>query len=230
MKKFAVIGLGRFGTSVAKTLAEKGHEVIAIDRSEDLVHDIMDFVPKAVCLDSTEMNAMRSVGVDNVDVAICAIGTDIEASILVTLLLKEIGVPTIVCKAVSEPHKRVLEKIGASKVVQPERDMGSRIANTLISIDDKILEHIELPGNASILEFIPPAGFIGKSLREIDVRSKYGVNVIAIKKKETDLETGAVIGSDDINISPLADDIIGKDDILVVFGETDKIEEMKTRD
>ncbi len=229
MKQFAVIGLGRFGSSVAKTLAERGQEVIAIDKDEELIHDIMDFVTKAVCLDATDEKAMRSVGIQNADVAVCGIGTNMENSILVTLLLKELGIPTIVCKAISEPHKNALLKIGASRVILPERDMGARVTNTLISIDENILEYIDLPGDASIVEFLPPKEFIGKSLREIDMRAKYGVNVIAIKKKEKDPETGEVMVSAKTNISPLADDIIVHDDVLVLFGENKKMEMLKSR-
>jgi len=229
MKRFAVIGLGRFGSSVARALAEKKQEVMAIDNDENLVHDIMDSVSKAICLDSTDEKAMKSIGMQDVDVAICGIGTNIEASILVTLLLKELGIPVIICKAVNEPHKRVLLKIGASRVVLPERDMGVRIANTIVSADNNVLEHIDLPGNASILEIIPPKEFIGKTLRDIDMRSKFGVNVIAIKKKESDPETGEVTGTGDINITPLADDVLAEDDVLVVFGENKKIEELKNR-
>lgn len=230
MKQFAVIGLGRFGASVARALAEKGQEVIAVDKKEELVHDIMDNVTKAVCLDATDERAMRSIGIQNAEVAICGIGTDVEASVLVTLLLKDLGIPTIVCKAINAQHKKALKKIGASKVVLPERDMGERITSTLISQDEKILEHITLPDNASIIEFIPPKEFIGKSLREVDMRTLYNVNIIAIKKKEKDPETGKVTGSAKINITPLADDIIGEDDVLVVFGEDAKIEKLKSKD
>ncbi len=113
MKQFAVIGLGRFGFSVAQALSEKGQQVLAIDKNEEFVHDAMDIVSKAVCLDATDEKAARSVGLQNVDVAVCAIGTDLEASILVTLLLKDLGVPEILCKADSLQHKKVLEKIGA---------------------------------------------------------------------------------------------------------------------
>ncbi|MBU0571201.1 MAG: TrkA family potassium uptake protein [Candidatus Omnitrophica bacterium] len=227
MKRFAVVGLGRFGSSVAKALAEKGQEVLAIDKQEELVHDIMDFVNKAICLDSTDEKAMRSIGIQDVDVAICGIGTNIEASILVTLLLKDLGIPTIICKAVNEPHKKALMRIGASRVVLPERDMGERIANTIISSDENVLEHILLPGDAGIIEFIPPKEFMGKTLRDIDMRAKYGVNVIAIKKQEKNSETGKITGSARINITPLADDVVAEDDVLVVFGENKKIEKLK---
>ncbi len=228
MKQFAVIGLGRFGSSVAKTLAEKGQQVVAIDKNEELVHDIMDNVTKAVCLDSSDEKAVKSVGLQDVDVAICGIGTDVEASILITLLLKDIGIPVIVCKATTLEHKKVLEKIGATKVILPERDMGVRIAENLISVSDTVIDHIGLPGGASIIELIVPEDFIGKTLRELDLRSEYGVNVIAVKKKQPVTKNGTTTEEEKINVTPQADDIVAKGDILVVFGEDDKIEALKT--
>ena len=225
MKQFAVIGLGRFGTSVAKTLAKKGQEVIAIDKKEELVHDIMDSVTKAVCLDATEEKAVKSVGLQNVDVAICGIGTDVESSSLVTLLLKDFKVPVIICKADSMAHKKVLEKIGATKVILPEKDTGERIADMLISISDTVLDHIGIFGNSSIIQIIVPKKFIGKTLRDLNIRSKYEVNIIAIKKKE---EEGAKKKEEEIlNVNPQADDVLVEDDILVVFGENEKIENLK---
>jgi trk system potassium uptake protein TrkA len=226
MKHFAVIGLGRFGSSVARALADKDQEVIAIDTNEELVHNLMDNVTKAVCLDATDEKAMRSVGIQNADVAICGIGTDIESSILVTLLLKDLGIPEIVCKATSPAHKKVLEKIGATKVILPEKDIGERLAGTLVSISDNVLDHIGLSGNSSIIEIMVPDDFVGKTLRELDIRVAFGVNVIAIKKK-TGKEDAP--GEETINVTPQADDIVAKGDILVVFGENDKIEGLKKR-
>lgn len=216
MKHYAVVGLGRFGSSVARTLAAKGQQVIAIDRNEDLVHDIMDTVTKAVCLDASDEKAVKSVGVENVDVAVVGIGTDVEASILITLLLKDLGISEIVCKATSPEHEKVLKKIGATKVVLPEKDTGERIAETLISVSDKVLDRIGLTGNSSIIELIAPKELIGKSLRELDIRAKYGVNVIAFKKKEKEEEK--------INVTPQADYLVAEGDILVVFGENERIE------
>lgn len=229
MKKYAVIGLGRFGASVAITLAEKGQQVIAIDTAEELVHDVVDKVTKAVCLDATDEKAVKSVGIQNVDVAICGIGTDIEASILVTLMLKDIGVPVIICKADSAQHKKVLEKIGASKVILPEKDMGKRLAGTLISISDSVIDHIGLSEESSIIELRVPESFVGKSLRELDIRATYGLNVIAIKKKVTVNKNGEEVEEEEINANPLADDVVAKGDVLVVFGENDKIEAIKNK-
>lgn len=227
MKQFAVIGLGRFGASVAETLAQKGQQVIAIDKNEELVHDIMDSVAKAICLDSTDEKAARSVGLQEVDVAICGIGTDVEASILVTLLLKDLGIPEIVCKAVSVQHKKVLEKIGATKVILPERDIAMRVADTLTATSEMVLDHIGLSGNSSIIEILAPEEFVGETLRSLDIRSKYGVNVIAVKKKIKVKTNGDEHEEETINVNPQAEDIIAKGDILVVFGENDKIDELK---
>jgi len=225
MRQFAVIGLGRFGASVAETLSKKGHQVLAIDISEHITQDISDKVTQAVCLNATDEKALRSVGIDNVDVAVVGTGTNLEASILITLNLKEIGIKEIVCKAVNEDHKKVLEKIGATKVIQPEREMGARVANSLISTS--VIEHIELSGESSIVELIPPKEFIGKSLREIDVRAKFGVNVIAIKRKipSASKKTEEEI----VNVSPQADDVIKKGDVLVVLGPNENGEKLKKR-
>ena len=225
MRQFAVVGLGRFGSSVAKTLAGKGHQVLAIDISEDMTQDISDEVTQAVCLDATDEKALRAVGIENVDVAIVGIGTNLEASILITLNLKEMGIKEIVCKAISEDHKKVLEKIGATKVIQPEREMGTRVANTLVSTS--VIEHIELSGESSIVELIPPKDFIGKSLREIDVRAKFGLNVIAVKKR---IPSASKKEEEEIlNVSPQAEDVINKGDILVVLGPNENIEKLKRK-
>ncbi|MDD4013014.1 MAG: TrkA family potassium uptake protein [Candidatus Omnitrophica bacterium] len=228
MKQFAVIGLGRFGASVAATLAAKGQQVIAIDSNEDNVNDIVDLVSKAVCLDATDEKAMKAIGVQNVDAAICGIGTHIEASILITLLLKDLGVPVVICKAVNTAHKKALERIGATKVILPERDMGIRLANTLLSVSDTVIDHIGIADSASIIELIAPDEFVGKTLRDLDVRAQYGVNVIAVKKQPEEGEED-VPGSRKINASPMADYVVEKDDVLVLFGENDKIEEMKKK-
>ncbi|MFA6636532.1 MAG: TrkA family potassium uptake protein [Candidatus Omnitrophota bacterium] len=229
MKQYAVIGLGRFGSSVAIALAEKGQQVLAIDSNEELVHDVMENVTKAVCLDAVDEKAARAVGLQNVDVAVCGVGTNVESSILITLLLKDLGIPVIICKATSNAHKKVLEKVGATKVILPEKDTGERVAETLVSLSDTVLDRIGLAGGASIIEFVPPKEFIGKSLRELDMRVSYGVNVIAMKKKAEKTPSGEALEEDNINVTPQADDIIGKKDILIIFGENERIEEIRDR-
>ena len=228
MKQYAVIGLGRFGASIAATLAEKGQQVIAIDKDEELVHNIMDSVTKAVCMDCTDEKAVRSLGLQSVDVAVCGIGTDVESSILITLLLKDLGVPQIICKGESIAHKKVLEKIGATKVILPEKDTGIRIAEMLISISDKVLDHIGLSEDSSIIEIIAPEDFVGKTLRDLGIRAKYGVNVIAIKKKVSKTRGGETVTEEETNVTPQADDVLAAGDVLIVFGENEKIEGLKS--
>ena len=227
MKQYAVIGLGRFGASVAISLAEKGQQVLAIDSNEELVHDVMESVTKAVCLDAVDEKAAKAVGLQNVDVAICGVGTNVEASILITLLLKDLGIPVIICKATSNAHKKVLEKVGATKVILPEKDTGERVAETLVSISDTVLDRIGLAGGASIIDFVPPKEFVGKSLRDLDMRASYGVNVIAMKKRAEKTLSGETTEEESINVTPQADDIIGKNDILILFGENERIEKMR---
>ena len=225
MRQFAVIGLGRFGSSVASALSKKGYQVLAIDSNENMTQNISDEVTQAVCLDATDEKALRTVGIDNVDVVIVGIGTNLEASILITLNLKEIGIKEIVCKAISEDHKKVLEKIGATKVVQPEREMGTRVANSLVSTS--VIEQIELSDESSVAELISPKEFIGKSLREIDVRAKFGVTVIAVKRK---IPSASKKEEEEIiNVSPKAEDIIKKGDIIVVLGTNENIDQLKKK-
>jgi trk system potassium uptake protein len=225
MRQFAVIGLGRFGSSVARALFQKGYQVLAIDSQETITQNISDEVTQAVCLDSTDEKALRAVGLSNVDVAVVGVGTNLEASILTTLNLKEIGIKEIVCKAVSEDHKKVLEKIGATRVVQPEREMGTRVANSLVSTN--VIEQIELSDESSIAELIAPKEFIGKSLREVDIRAKFGVTVIAFKRR---IPSASKKEEEEIvNISPKAEDLIKKGDILVVLGTNYNIDDLKKK-
>lgn len=211
-KQIAVIGLGRFGFSVAKTLTESGAEVIAIDREEEKVKAVADFVTYAVQLDAMDEKALRSVGVQNVDIAIVSIGEKIEASILVVMLLKEMGIKNIIAKAVTPLHGRVLENLGVQRVVYPERDMAIRVASSLTR--PKVLEELELSQEYSIIELPTPKEFAGKSVKEIQLRSKYGVNLIAIKRKV--IEAG--IPKDIWNVNPSPTDIMGEGDILVFIG------------
>ncbi len=222
MRQFAVIGLGWFGWSVAKTLSEKGHQVLAIDKDEELVQEVSEFVTEAVQVDSTDEKSLKAVGITHVDVAIVGIGTNLEASVLTALILKELGVQHIVARAVTDEHGKVLERVGATKVVFLERDMGSRIANSLIS--PSILEHIELSPEFSIMETVPPKDFIGKSIRDLDVRAKHGLNIIAVRKKEKSLEP-----SSELNVAPKADYIIKQGDIFVIIGSNANLDKFKKK-
>lgn len=208
-KQFVVIGLGRFGTSVAKTLYTLGNDVLAIDSNEDIVQSISENVTHSVQIDATDENSLKALGIRNFDVAVITIGSDIQASTMATLLVKEMGVKYIIAKANTEIHAKVLYKIGADRVVFPERDMGVRVAHNLFS--SNILDYIELSPDYSIMEVAAIGEWEGKTLRELNMRTKYGINVMAIKR------------SNDIDISPTADDIIKSGDILVVIGEMENL-------
>ncbi|MFB0918119.1 MAG: TrkA family potassium uptake protein, partial [Clostridiaceae bacterium] len=179
-KQFIVVGLGRFGTTVAETLTQLGHDVLAIDKDEQLIQDISDKVTHAVQMDATDEYALRTLGVRNFDVAIVTIGSNIQSSIMVTLLLREAGVKYIICKGQSELHKKVLEKIGADRVILPEKDMGIRVAHNLVS--SNLLDFIELSPDYSVMEIQAPAAWVGKSLKDLHVRATYGINIMAIKE------------------------------------------------
>lgn len=208
-KQFAVIGLGRFGGSVCKTLANLGHEVLAIDKDEHRVSMFSSVVTQVIQCDSTDEAALREVGIRNFDHVIVAIGEDIQASILTTLLLKDFGIPFITAKAQNDYHEKVLEKIGATKVIHPERDMGVRIAHHLIS--QNVLEFIELSPDYSLVEVRASTKMVGKSLLDLNIRAKYGCNIMAIKS------------ADRLNISPRAEDVIQEGDLLVVIGSNQDI-------
>ncbi len=213
-KLFAVIGLGRFGSSLARTLYSMGYEVLAVDLNEDRVQEMAKFVTHSVQADGTDENAMRSMGIRNVDVAIVSIGI-LQPSILTTVIMKELSVKYIVAKAVSEVHGKVLEKLGADRVVYPERDMGNRLAHNLMS--GNLIDYIELAPNYAIVEVIAKEAFTGKTLKEIDLRAKYGINVIAVKR------------GNKIDVVPGADFIIKSKDILVAMGADDKLEQIEEK-
>lgn len=208
-KQYAVIGMGRFGSSVAQTLSNLGFDVLAIDASEQRIQEASHYVTHAVSADSTDEEAVRALGIRNFDVVVVAIGQDIQASILTTLILKDLGVPNLIVKAQSELHGKVLSKIGADKVIFPERDMGARVAHHLIS--PNIIDFIELSEDYSILEFKAPGFMVGKNLKQLDIRAKYYCNVMAIKS------------GGHMNIAPHADDMIRTDDVLVIVGKNDDL-------
>ncbi|MEB1806065.1 MAG: TrkA family potassium uptake protein [Bacillaceae bacterium] len=203
-KQFAVIGLGRFGSSVCRELYKLGHEVLAIDMNEEKVNNMTQFSTHSVIANGTDENALQSLGIRNFDFVIVAIGDNIQSSILCTLILKEMGVKNVWVKAQNYYHQRVLEKIGADRIVHPEQDMGIRIAQHLVS--EKIIDYIELSDEYSIVELIATEKVAAKSLAQLDIRAKYGCTILAIKRDK------------DINISPLPDNLIEKNDILIVIG------------
>ncbi len=214
-KQFVVIGLGRFGSSLAKTLYSLGHEVLAVDENEEAVQGIVEHVTHAVQADATDESSLNALGIRNFDVAVIAIGNDMQASILVTLMVKELGLKYVVSKAMNDLHAKVLYKTGADRVVFPEREMGVKIANNLIS--SNILEYIELSEDFSIVETQILSEWIGKNLLEINMRAKFGINVMAIKRNS------------EINISPRADDIIQEGDTLIVVGKNEDLSRLSER-
>ena len=215
MKNYVVIGCGRFGSSVAKTLYSLGHEVLAIDKNEEKVQNIAEQVTHAVEADCTDENVLRSLGIRNFDVAVISIGSDIQSSIMATLIAKELGVHYVLCKAQNELQAKVLYKIGADRVVFPERDMGIRVARNLVS--QNVLEYIELDPHYSIAEIVAPSKWIGKTIGALDLRANYGINVMAVKHGMQ------------INISPEADDVLKPGDILVVIGKNEQINKVEER-
>ncbi|QOS97274.1 TrkA family potassium uptake protein [Brevibacterium sp. JNUCC-42] len=214
-KQFAVIGMGRFGSSVAHALYEMGYEVMGIDEDEERINGNIQNVTHSVAADSTDEMALREIGIRNFDVVVVSIGADIQASILTVLILKEMGVKKIVAKAQNERHGQVLYKVGADRVVFPERDMGIRVAHNLISAN--VLDFIELAEDYSVAEVVVSHSMVGQSLRDIDVRAKYGVNVIAIKSNQS------------FNISPGPDIVLQHDDVLVVIGHNMDLKEFEEK-
>lgn len=213
MKQYVVIGCGRFGSSVAKTLYGLGNEVLAIDKDEEKVQEISDSVTHAVQADVMDESVLRELGIKNFDIVVVSIGSDLEASIMATLIAKELGVKTVIAKAQSDLHGKVLSKIGADKVVFPERDMGVRVAHNLVSTN--ILDFIELSPDYSIVEITAIPEWENKTLKELRLPTKYGINVMAIKREKF------------INVSPYADDMILKGDVLVVIGSTEDLKKIE---
>ncbi len=209
MRQFAVIGLGRFGRSVAMTLSKIGYDVLAIDVNEEKVNEIMEYVTHAVQVDAMEETALKALGIRNFDVVIVAIGQDMQSNILVTLMLKDMGVKKVVSKAVTELHGKVLGRIGADKVVFPEQDMGVRVARALVS--KNILDQINISPDYSIVELLTPDEFAGKTLAQGAIREKYGVTVLAIRR------------GNEVIISPGAQQVINEGDVLVVVGRDQKL-------
>ncbi|ONI45287.1 potassium transporter Trk [Epulopiscium sp. SCG-B10WGA-EpuloA2] len=208
-KQFIVCGIGKFGTSLATELAKGGYEVLVVDGNEDRIQEISSVVTHAVQANTTDVDAMKALGIRNFDVGIVAIGNDIQSSIMTTLILKELGIPYVVAKATSTIHERVLRKIGADRVIQPELDMGKRIATNLIS--GNIVEHIQLSADYSIAEIQALKEWIGKSIVDVNLRNRYGINVIAIQRKGK------------LDISPRPDYVFLEDDVLVVVGQNERI-------
>ena len=211
MKTFLVIGLGRFGAAAAEKLYDMGHEVLIIDENEELVRRMADRATHAAIGDAQEMQVLKAAGAKECDCAIVAIGEDLAASVVITMNLKDLGVPHIVCKAQNEMYKRALERVGAGRVVIPEREMAIRMVYSLGSAS--FLDYIEFSGEYGIAEITPPESWHGRSLRELDVRRKYHVNVLSLKNE----------ADGTVRMSPGADDAVGPQDTVLVMGKNEDL-------
>jgi trk system potassium uptake protein TrkA len=215
-RSFAVIGLGRFGAAMATTLAELGHDVIGIDGDQDKTRVLADSLTLALQLDATDEKALVAAGITDVDVAVVSIGENLEASLLVVTLLRELGIKNIVAKAVTPLHGRILEKLGVSRVVFPERETAIRIAHSLVI--PNVLDYIELSGEFSIVDVPAPNEFAGKTLRDIGLRSRFGLTTIAIKRPSKSKG-----GQPDVNIAPGPDDVVQEGDVLSLLGGNERL-------
>ena len=210
MKSYVVIGLGRFGSGLARSLCRQGAEVLAIDIRPDLVQQVANEVTHAVVGDAQDKEVLRALDVRSFDCAVIAIGDNLAASVLTVMNLKELGVAYVVCKAHDETHRRVLEKLGVDRVVIPELEYAQRLARSLYS--HNVLDYIELSKDYGILEIPAPKSWAGKTLKELNVRAKLGINIIAVKN-------GA-----ETNVSPSADYAIRAEDVLAVLGDNVALE------
>ncbi|AVM23640.1 potassium channel family protein [Bacillus pumilus] len=215
-KEYAVIGLGRFGGSICKALSEEGLEVMAMDMNEDRVNEYAKIASHAVIGDSTDESVLKNLGIRNFDHVIVAIGENIQASILTTIMLKELGVKMVTVKAQNDYHEKVLNKIGADRIVHPERDMGRRIAHKIIS--NNVLDYLELSDEYSLIEIVANSRLAGHSLLDLDIRARYGINIVAIKRGK------------EVIVSPLADEMIQKEDVLIVIGSVADIGRFEKRE
>lgn len=214
-KQIVVVGLGRFGSSVCKELYKLGHEVMGLDMDPDKVENIAEFASQASVADATDKSQLKALGVRNFDQAIVAIGDDLQASVLCTLMLKEIGLEKIWVKARDQQHKKILEKVGADRVIQPEYEMGIRTAHHVDS--EKIVDYIDLSKDYSIVEMVATKKVADKTLFQLGIRVKFNCITLAIKKGE------------DVNIAPHPDDVIGLGDILVVMGHRNDLKKLEEK-
>lgn len=213
MKSYVVVGLGRFGTEAAKQLFALGSEVLAIDTGADVVQQIANDVTHAVVADARDKEVLRALGVADFDCAIVAIGDSLTDSVLATMNLLELGVPYLVCKAYDETHSQILKKLGAHQVLIPEKEQAVRLARSLSN--PNVLDYIELSDDYGIIELPAPKNWRGKTLKELNVRAKLGVNIIAVRHGEQ------------INVSPAADYCIVAEDVMVVLGDTIALEKVQ---
>ena len=213
MKSYVVIGLGRFGTEMAVRLYNCGEEVLVIDTDEQLVDKIADRVTRAVCADARDRDVLERLGAGNFDCAIVAVGSDLAASALITMNLKSLEVPSVICKAHDDTYREILERLGADRVIIPEREMAAKLALGLTS--SGVMEYIELSREVGIVELQPPARWIGQTIRNLELRKRYGVNVIAVREQG------------EIQIPPEIDTPIREEWVMVALGSYDTLNNLK---
>ncbi|MBQ9838912.1 MAG: TrkA family potassium uptake protein [Oscillospiraceae bacterium] len=213
MKSYMVVGLGRFGTQVAKKLYALGCEVLAIDNNNTNVQQLSNDVTHAVVADARDKDVLRALGAKDFDCAVVAIGDSLADSVLATMNLKELGIPKVICKASNETHRQVLKKLGADQVLIPEHEQADRLAKSLASRN--VLDYIELSDDYGIIEVPAPGAWLEKSLIELNIRAKLGVNILAVRR------------DNDITVSPSADFRILQGDVLVVLGDTAALNAMQ---
>ena len=222
MKKFLIIGLGSFGVTIVETLAAKGADVVAVDIDRNKVEEVKNIATESLSIDTTNEEALKRMGLESIDVAVVAIGENIESSILTTALLKRLGVTRIVARAVTSLHGQILKEVGARNIVSLEADMGTKIANQLLS--GYFMDQIEIADGYSIVSLKTKDDFIGKTLKELDLRKKFGINVVIIKKMEPSIdEEGKNIIKERVNHIPMLNDKIESNDILVVVGSNNDL-------
>ncbi len=211
-KQYAVLGLGIFGSTIAKTLSEFNCEVIALDKEISCVDRASEFVTQAVLADFTDIEQLRAIGVGDCDVAVVATGLRLEESIMAIMNLKELGVPYVLAKAKNKTYMHILLKIGADKVVRPEKEMGERVAKSMLSRN--VIDMIDIDDDYSVVEIVAPDRWVGKTLKALELRANYGINVLGIRKRPHER----------LSISPSAEYIIEKSDQLLVIADTDVFE------
>ncbi len=228
MERFVVVGLGRFGMRLARLLAEGGAEVIAIDHKKHLIESVRDDVDRAVCLDSTDEQALLAQGIEKADVAIVGIGIDFEAAVLTTVLLKQIGVPRVISRATTGVRGQILSRVGADDTVNPERESAEKWCNRLLA--PSIMERIALAEGYSLAQIAAPESFFDKTLKDLAVLTKYKVNVIAIRRtvRKAGAE-GEEKGSEKVISVPMAETQIVQGDVLLLIGSDEAIGRFPTK-
>ncbi|OPL18434.1 MAG: hypothetical protein AVO35_13325 [Candidatus Aegiribacteria sp. MLS_C] len=227
MKQYVVIGAGRFGSAVAVTLAKKGKQVLVLDQDEQTVQRMSEIVTEAMQIDVTDPSSLEGLDLGEMDVAVVGIGGNLEASILTTLQLKEMGVKMVVAKAKTNADKKILSRIGADRIVFPERDMGIRVANSLIS--PTIFDYIQVSPGFGIVETKVPEAIQGQTLAQANIRSRFGVDIVAINRRAPQLDkNGQSELKSTLLVAPEASEVLGENDNLVIIGEESKIEKFKS--